>query len=100
MTPNTRMPSLTILPLHTPRHHSTSGQLSLSSNTPPTFLHFSFYNKTLPCGSGGTGRRARLRILWVNPRGGSSPLSRTKICPPTSHANPPKQRLSNDLASV
>src|SRR5208283_1262947 len=29
------------------------------------------------CGSGGTGRRARLRILWGNTRGGSSPLSRT-----------------------
>src|SRR5882724_8652287 len=34
----------------------------------------------LPCGSGGTGRRARLRILWGNTRGGSTPLSRTKIC--------------------
>src|SRR4029077_18902698 len=33
------------------------------------------------CGSGGTGRRARLRILWGNTRGGSSPLSRTKISP-------------------
>ena len=31
-------------------------------------------------GSGGTGRRARLRILWGNTRGGSSPLSRTKSC--------------------
>src|ERR1700739_3205970 len=30
-------------------------------------------------GSGGTGRRARLRILWGNTRGGSSPLSRTKL---------------------
>src|ERR1700751_3518303 len=29
------------------------------------------------CGSGGTGRRARLRILWPKNRGGSSPLSRT-----------------------
>ena len=29
------------------------------------------------CGSGGTGRRARLRILWGNTRGGSNPLSRT-----------------------
>jgi hypothetical protein len=28
-------------------------------------------------GSGGTGRRARLRILWPKNRGGSSPLSRT-----------------------
>ena len=35
------------------------------------------YHKNVRCGSGGTGRRARLRILWGNTRGGSSPLSRT-----------------------
>src|SRR6267142_4373519 len=29
------------------------------------------------CGSGGTGRRARLRILWPKGRGGSNPSSRT-----------------------
>src|SRR5882757_9319815 len=31
------------------------------------------------CGSGGTGRRARLRILWPKGRGGSNPSFRTKI---------------------
>ena len=30
------------------------------------------------CGCGGIGRRAALRALWGKPRGGSSPLSRTK----------------------
>src|SRR5437773_7127860 len=30
------------------------------------------------CGSGGTGRRARLRILWPKGRGGSNPSFRTK----------------------
>src|SRR5262249_48933186 len=30
------------------------------------------------CGCGGTGRRAGLRSLWGNTRGGSSPLIRTK----------------------
>ena len=39
----------------------------------------SLYIGLIRCGSGGTGRRARLRILWGNTRGGSSPLSRTKI---------------------
>ena len=34
---------------------------------------------TSSCGSGGTGRRARLRILWPKNRGGSSPLSRTNL---------------------
>ena len=29
------------------------------------------------CGSGGTGRRARLRILWPKGRGGSNPSFRT-----------------------
>jgi hypothetical protein len=29
------------------------------------------------CGSGGTGRRARLRILWPKGRGGSTPSFRT-----------------------
>ena len=31
------------------------------------------------CGSGGTGRRARLRILWPKGRGGSNPSFRTKL---------------------
>src|SRR5579864_1088498 len=31
------------------------------------------------CGSGGTGRRARLRILWPKGRGGSNPSFRTSI---------------------
>ncbi len=31
----------------------------------------------LRCGSGGTGRRARLRILWPKGRGGSNPSFRT-----------------------
>jgi hypothetical protein len=31
------------------------------------------------CGSGGTGRRARLRILWPKGRGGSNPSFRTNI---------------------
>ena len=30
------------------------------------------------CGSGGIGRRARFRFLWVYARGGSSPFCRTK----------------------
>src|SRR5260370_33935324 len=33
-----------------------------------------------PRGSGGTGRRARLRILWPKGRGGSTPSFRTKPC--------------------
>ena len=37
------------------------------------------YHKKNRCGSGGTGRRARLRILWGNTRGGSTPLSRTTL---------------------
>ena len=32
-----------------------------------------------PRGSGGTGRRARLRILWPKGRGGSNPSFRTKL---------------------
>src|SRR5438309_5365403 len=35
-------------------------------------------NELLLCGSGGTGRRARLRILWPKGRGGSNPSFRTK----------------------
>src|SRR6267142_4137325 len=35
------------------------------------------------CGSGGTGRRARLRILWPKGRGGSNPSFRTKFSAPT-----------------
>src|SRR5216683_6235877 len=31
------------------------------------------------CGSGGTGRRARLRILWPKGRGGSNPSFRTNL---------------------
>src|SRR6266704_447310 len=31
------------------------------------------------CGSGGTGRRARLRILWPKGRGGSNPSFRTTL---------------------
>ena len=30
-------------------------------------------------GSGGTGRRARLRILWPKGRAGSTPVSRTNL---------------------
>src|SRR5207245_9185574 len=30
------------------------------------------------CGSGGTGRRAGLRSLWGQPRGGSNPYFRTR----------------------
>src|SRR5580704_19188094 len=37
------------------------------------------------CGSGGTGRRARLRILWPKGRGGSNPSFRTITF--TSHGN-------------
>ncbi len=29
------------------------------------------------CGGGGTGRRARFRVLWGQPRGGSNPPLRT-----------------------
>src|ERR1700682_3178536 len=36
-------------------------------------------NELLRCGSGGTGRRARLRILWPKGLAGSTPVSRTKI---------------------
>ena len=32
----------------------------------------------ITCGRGGIGRRAALRSLWGNTRGGSSPLDRTK----------------------
>src|SRR5271157_1176605 len=35
------------------------------------------YHQYYRCGSGGTGRSARLRILWPKGRGGSTPLSRT-----------------------
>src|SRR3954454_1188796 len=31
------------------------------------------------CGCGGTGRRAAFRSPWGQPRGGSSPLSRTYL---------------------
>src|SRR6266403_2322340 len=36
-------------------------------------------NELLLCGSGGTGRRARLRILWPKGRGGSNPSFRTSL---------------------
>src|SRR5712664_2117314 len=36
------------------------------------------------CGSGGTGRRARLRILWPKGRGGSNPSFRTNFSVPNS----------------
>src|SRR5262249_17776525 len=57
-------------------------KLARASNSAPlrrTFPFFSLYIGTLPCGSGGTGRRARPRIFWGNTRGGSSPLSPTTI---------------------
>src|SRR5208283_4005477 len=37
------------------------------------------YHQYYRCGSGGTGRRARLRILWPKGRGGTTPLSRTNF---------------------
>ena len=39
------------------------------------------------CGSGGTGRRARLRILWPKGRGGSNPSFRTNDSIERSHPN-------------
>ena len=35
------------------------------------------FTKPRQCGRGGIGRRAALRSLWGNTRGGSSPLDRT-----------------------
>src|SRR5262249_36130287 len=45
-------------------------------------------------------RRARLRILWGNTRGGSSPLSRTKTSPPEFSADGFKPRSSAFLSSL
>ena len=45
------------------------------------------------CGSGGTGRRARLRILWLKGRGGSSPLSRTRPSGNPTDRGVPLQRI-------
>ena len=36
-------------------------------------------NKITECGSAGIGRQARLRILWVYARVGSSPISRSLV---------------------
>ena len=50
---------------------------------------------TSSCGSGGTGRRARLRILWPKNRGGSNHLSRAALYrkPLKTYKNPHKHWL-------
>ena len=55
--------------------HSKAGSHSQIAETERAKVYT--ISKLVSCGSGGTGRRARLRILWGNARGGSSPLSRT-----------------------
>ena len=51
------------------------------------------------CGSGGTGRRASLRSLWPQGRGGSSPLFRTSNSGPYRRHFRPSESLRQAYAS-
>src|SRR5881296_2753364 len=66
-------------PARNPNGLSIPSQRHCTLGLPATARLHAVVEWSYHCGSGGTGRRARLRILWPKGRGGSNPSFRTNL---------------------